>query len=127
MDRLGLPSLPAMLARFTTRPQPRSHMPGTKTRMVFTVPSTLTSRTRCHSRAVVSSSGFFAPTTPARWPQQSTRPLWAGPPAHPRLVGHAVDAVSRAADVEGGHGEAVGTQPGGARRAESARAAGHQG
>src|SRR5947207_13108019 len=40
-----------MLARFTTRPQPRSRMPGTKTRMVFTVPSTLMSRTRRHDRA----------------------------------------------------------------------------
>ena len=28
-DRLGLPSLPAMLAMLTMRPQPRSRMPGT--------------------------------------------------------------------------------------------------
>src|SRR5690349_21043541 len=75
MDRLGLPSLPAMLARLTTRPQPRSHMPGTKTRMAFTIPSTLTSRTRCHSCVVVSSSGLFAPTMPAELTRTSTGPI----------------------------------------------------
>src|SRR5579859_5495012 len=74
MDRLGLPSLPAMLARLTTRPQPRSRMPGTKTRMVLTVPRTLTSRTRCHSGVVVSSSGLFAPTMPAELTSTSTGP-----------------------------------------------------
>src|SRR5690242_11675065 len=75
MDRLGLPSLPAMLARLTTRPQPRSRMPGTKTRMAFTMPRTLTSRTRCHSCVVVSSSGLFAPTMPAELTRTSTGPI----------------------------------------------------
>ena len=74
MDRLGLPSFPAMLARLTTRPQPRSRMPGTKIRMVLTVPRTLTSKTRCHSCAVVSSSGLFAPTMPAELTSTSTGP-----------------------------------------------------
>ena len=64
-----------MLARLTTRPQPRSRMPGTKTRMVFTVPRTLTSRTRCHSCVVVSSSGLFAPTMPAELTRTSTGPI----------------------------------------------------
>jgi hypothetical protein len=50
-------------------------MPGTKTRMAFTVPSTLTSRTRCHCCAVVSSSGLFAPTTPAEFTSTSTGPI----------------------------------------------------
>ena len=70
-----VPSFPAMLARFTTRPQPRSRMPGTKTRMVFTVPSTLMSRTRRHSSAVVSSNGLFAPTMPAELTSTSTGPI----------------------------------------------------
>ena len=77
MDRFGLPSFPAMLARFTTRPQPRSRMPGTKVRIVFTVPSTLMSRTRRHSCAVVSSSGLFAPTMPAELTSTSTEPIWS--------------------------------------------------
>ena len=75
MDRFGLPSFPAILARFTTRPQPRSRMPGTKIRIVFTVPSTLMSRTRRHSCAVVSSSGLFAPTMPAELTSTSTGPI----------------------------------------------------
>ena len=127
MDRFGLPSFPAMLARFTTRPQPRSRMPGTKTRMVFTVPSTLMSRTRRHSCAVVSSSGLFAPTMPAELTSTSTGPICAGHLAQRRLVGHVGGDVGRAADVQRGHGEALGAQPRGARRAEPARAAGHQG
>jgi hypothetical protein len=80
MDKLGLPSFPAMLARFTTRPQPRSRMPGTKIRIVFTVPSTLMSRTRRHSSAVVSSSGLFAPTMPAELTSTSTAPSPLAPP-----------------------------------------------
>src|SRR3954471_2188993 len=50
-------------------------MPGTKTRMAFTMPRTLTSRTRCHSCVVVSSSGLFAPTMPAELTSTSTGPI----------------------------------------------------
>src|SRR5215210_4757747 len=75
MDRLGLPSLPAMLAKFTTRPQPRSTMPGTHARIMFTVPITLTSSTRRHSATVVSSSGSLGPTIPAELTSTSTGPI----------------------------------------------------
>ena len=51
----------------------------------------------------------------------------AGHPAQRRLVGHVGGDVGRAADVQGGHGEAFGAQPRGARRAEATRAPGHQG
>src|ERR1700761_862720 len=77
MEELGLPSLPDMLAMLTTRPQPRSFMPGTNTRSALTVPSTLTSRTWRHSSPVVSSSGLPGPTIPAELTRTSTGPVSA--------------------------------------------------
>ncbi len=75
--RFGLPSLPAMLAMFTTRPQPRSTMPGTNARIVATTPSTLTSSTRRQASGVVSISGMLGPTIPAEFTSTSTGPIRA--------------------------------------------------
>ena len=85
------------------------------------------SRTRRHSCAVVSSSGLFGADDAGRVDQHVDRADLAAHLAQRRLVGHVGGDVGRAADVQGGHGEAVGAQPRGARRAEPARAAGHQG
>src|SRR3954447_9757184 len=69
-----------MLAKLTTRPQPRSRIPGTNARIALTVPSTLTSRTRRQSSGEVSSSGWPGPTMPAELTSTSIGPISSAMP-----------------------------------------------
>src|SRR6187200_478635 len=109
--RFGLPSLPAIDARLTIRPQPRSTMPGTTARHRWKVPSTLTSKVRRHSSSDSSQSGRFGPTTPALLTRTSTVPTaatarstcsvsatstrWSAPSARSRVTTRRPSARSR--------------------------------
>jgi len=92
---------------------------------VFTVPSTLTSKTLRHSGAVVSRSACSPPRCRPVDEHVHGADL-AGCPAERRLVGHVRDEVDRPADIQGRHRETFGAQPLSGRRAEPARATGHQ-
>src|SRR6185436_18003037 len=71
----GLPSLPAMLAMLTMRPQPRSRMPGTNAWHVLKVPCTLTAKVCIQPSSGTSHSGTLGPTTPAEFTRMSTGPI----------------------------------------------------
>src|SRR4051794_38019628 len=76
-DMSGFPSLPAMLAMLTIRPQPRSRMPGTNARQVWKMPLTLTAKACSHRSTGPSHSGTFGPTMPAELTRMSTGPACA--------------------------------------------------
>ena len=63
---VGFPSLAAMLARLTIRPQPAATMPGANARHTRKVPSTLTRKVSRHSSMPTSTSGRDGPTRPRR-------------------------------------------------------------
>ena len=60
-----MPSLPAMLAMLTTRPQPRSTMPPRVACITLKMPVTFTVRVRSQPSRGVSSNGTLGPTMPA--------------------------------------------------------------
>jgi len=71
----AFPSLPAMLATLTMRPQPRSIMPGAKARHRWKLPVTLTDIVAAHSASSTSHSGLFGPTIPAQLTRMSIGPM----------------------------------------------------
>ncbi len=74
---IGLPSLPAIEARLTIRPYPRSTIPGITARLQKKTPSALIASTRFHSSSVTSTVCSERPGTPAQQTRTSTGPAAA--------------------------------------------------